>query len=79
MIQSKTLAEALAKEGESFIKGLNQALLESKTICSPEEYEKFKRAVGIVVGNLEIELMWPLYKLHPELEPESLKGWENGP
>ena len=79
MIQSKSLAETLAQEGESFIVGLNRALIDAQAICTPEEYARFKHAIGIVIGTLEIKLMWPLYKLHPELEPENLRNWQNEP
>lgn len=41
-----------------------------------EEFERLKRAVGEVVGTLEVDFLWQLYKQHPSLEPENLKGWE---
>lgn len=79
MIRSKSLAETLAQEGESFIIGLSRALIEAKAVCAPEEYERFKHAIGMVIGTLEVKLMWPLYKLHPELEPGNLRNWRNEP
>jgi hypothetical protein len=27
---------------------------------------------------MEVDLLWPLYKLHPELEPENLRGVPGG-
>jgi hypothetical protein len=77
MIPPKPLATSVANAGETFVVALSRALRQAQTECSSEDYERFKRAVGAVIGTLEIELMWPLYKSHPELEPENLRGWKD--
>ena len=76
MIILKEIATAVSSSGEQFIASLNEALHATRESSSPQEYEQFKRAVGLVIGTLEIEMLWPLYKLHPDLEPESLRGDE---
>jgi hypothetical protein len=57
---------------------LSAAFEDARTSQAPAEFEKLKDAVGRVVGSVEVDLLWPLYKQHPELEPENLKGWEAG-
>lgn len=61
---------------EAFLRELSLALDVVRTTGSAEEFERLKRAVGEVVGTLEVDLLWSLYKQHPSLEPENLKGWE---
>jgi hypothetical protein len=77
MISTNNLASKVSAAGEQFIVSLNVALNTAKDSCSPEEFERFKKAIGTIIGTLEIELLWPLYKQHPDLEPESLKGCKN--
>ena len=73
MIESTELATSLSASGEHFIGELSSVLNTAKTTCNAEEWERIKRAIGIVIGTLEVEVLWPLYKKHPDLEPESLK------
>jgi hypothetical protein len=73
MIASKDIAVSVSTAGEQFIASLSEALSAVRESCTPEEYERFKRAVGLVVGTMEVEMLWPLYKQHPDLEPEGLR------
>lgn len=62
----------MSAAGERFVEALNRALLEIRATSSPDEYERFRRAVGLVVGRMEVELLGPIYEDHPELAPEGL-------
>lgn len=77
MITSAKLATEVSTAGERFVKALSKCLIEARSSCSPEEYEQFKNAVGSVIGTLEIDMLWPLYRKHPKLEPENLRNWKN--
>jgi hypothetical protein len=74
MITSKETAARVSEAGERFVEALNRALLEVRASSSPPDYERFRRAVGLIVGEMEVELLRPLYKQHPELEPESMRS-----
>jgi hypothetical protein len=78
MIQDPDRARAVATAAEAFLQELSHTLEAVRMSAPQPEFEKLKHAVGQVVGTLEIDLLWPLYKEHPELEPENLKGWETG-
>jgi hypothetical protein len=78
MISDPTSAAVISQAAEQFLGELSHAFELARTSLSPEEFERLKQAVGTVVGTLEIELLWPLYKLHPRLEPEHLHDWEFG-
>ena len=73
MITSKEAATRVAEGGERFVEALNRALLEVQASATPAEYERFRRAVGLVVGRMETELLGPLYEKHPELAPKSMR------
>ena len=77
MITSTQLATEVSAAGERFVEALSKCLMEAQSSCSPEEYEQFKKAVGSVIGTLEMDMLWPLYRKHPELEPENLRDWKN--
>jgi hypothetical protein len=73
MITNSTSALAVSKAAEQFIQELSRSLELSRATDSPTDFERLKQAVGSVVGTLEVDLLWPLYKQHPDLEPENLK------
>jgi hypothetical protein len=76
MISDSTSAQAVSKAAEQFLEELSRALELARATVPAEEIERLKVAVGRVVGTLEVELLWPLYKLHPTLEPENLRARE---
>ena len=76
MISDRHRAVAVAEAAEEFIKELSLALKAVQANGSAEELERLRKSIGEVVGVLETELLWPLYKRHPDLEPENLKNWE---
>jgi hypothetical protein len=76
MISDRHRAVAVAEAAEEFIKELSLALKAAQANGSAEELERLRKSIGEVLGILETELLWPLYKQHPDLEPENLKNWE---
>ena len=78
MIPDRQRAVAVSKAAEEFIKQLSLALQTVQVNGSSEDFERLRKAIGEVVGTLEADLLWPLYKQYPDLEPENLKGWERG-
>jgi len=78
MIPDRQHAIAVSKAAEEFIKQLSLSLKAVQASGSKEDFERLRKAIGQVVGTLEADLLWPLYKQHPDLEPENLKGWEHG-
>jgi hypothetical protein len=74
MIPDRQRAVAVSNAAEEFIKQLSLALKAVQSNGSSEEFERLRKAIGQVVGTLETDLLWPLYKQYPDLEPENLKG-----
>ena len=42
--------------------------------CTAEEAMKFRRAAGKIMGHIFVDILDPVYREHPELEPEELKS-----
>jgi hypothetical protein len=76
MISDRQRAVAVSNAAEEFIKQLSRALDTAKANDSSADFERLRKAIGQVIGTLETDLLWPLYRQYPDLEPEILKGWE---
>lgn len=73
MIPDRESAIGVSTAAEEFIKQLSIALEAVRANGSNAEFERLRTAIAQVVGTLETDLLWPLYKQHPDLEPENLK------
>lgn len=56
----------------------NTRLIESiqrvKAGCPEAEFLAYRRAAGYVLGYLYLDVVRPLHKRHPDLEPEELRS-----
>ncbi len=68
--------DAIAKEVSNLMleysAKLNQSVALVQNHCTEEEFEKYRTAIGIVMGYMFTEIMRPLYDEHPALTPPSL-------
>lgn len=48
---------------------LSDSCLRIKERCSPEEYQAYMKAIAKLTGDINFDVMEPLYKEHPELKP----------
>jgi len=53
---------------------LNSQLLRIKGECSDDEFQRYRRGFGYIMGYMLTEVMNPIYAEHPELKPEQLGG-----
>lgn len=44
-----------------------------KTMCSSDEFSSYKLAAGKVLGEILLEVMNPIYEMHPDITPDELK------
>jgi hypothetical protein len=52
---------------------LNQSVAVVQNLCDRTEFERYRSAVGDVMGVMLLDIMNPLYAMHPELKPPELK------
>ena len=79
MIKDKQVARTAIVMAEAFIAGIHGLLQDAQERCSPAEYEALKRGVGISMGTVDMRLLEPLYRAHPDLIPEGYQFTSESP
>jgi hypothetical protein len=64
----KNAAIEIQRHALAAIKSLSEALSACDNQCSPEEFDKIKRGVGLSIGRIETELLGVIYSAYPELD-----------
>ncbi len=41
--------------------------------CNEEEFHRYRKVIGKIMGEMSVEIMMPLYREYPDLEPEEFK------
>ncbi|GFE87698.1 hypothetical protein [Steroidobacter agaridevorans] len=68
------LAKELLALCEDFQGRLFQLMKKSETVEPADEHERFKRAIGNVVAEVGESFLRPVYRRHPDLVPDALRG-----
>jgi hypothetical protein len=71
-VAEKVLALMLEYSGK-----LDASVQLVKDTCTEQEFRHYRRAIGKIMGEMGVEIMWPIFKEHPELEPEEFKPKNN--
>ena len=71
-MQKEVAAEILAFMLEYSGK-LDQSVQRVKDTCSEQQFVDYRKAVGTIMGEMYMGIMWPIFSEHPELEPEEMK------
>jgi hypothetical protein len=56
---------------DAVIGSMNDFLYELRESCKEEEYIEYRRGIGGIMAEIYIRIREPIYKLHPDLDPES--------
>lgn len=65
--------QALAALYDASLK-MNTTLMLIKEECSEEEFRRYRRGTGRAMGYLYTEVILPILKEHPDLEPEETRN-----
>jgi hypothetical protein len=52
---------------------LDASVLEVQAVCSAEELTAYRRAVAVVMGRQLTDIINPIVRAHPELQPPELR------
>ena len=74
LFSDASLAKDLLSLVGDFERNLLDLMRKSEVTEPPEEHQKFKRAVGHAIVDLGEHLLSPVYRRHPELVPEAMRG-----
>jgi hypothetical protein len=70
----KELATELLELTRCYCDNLNRSTQKFKDECSAEDFEWYRDGVGRMMAYSYEHIMGPLFKQHPDLEPEEWKG-----
>jgi len=74
MLKNNRVAKKVLAELENASGLLNRSLFVAQDgNCDADSYARYKKLVGFAMGYLYTDLIRPIHKEHPELEPEELK------
>ena len=52
---------------------LNESVRRVMDTCPEEEFKTYRRVIGRIMGDIYLDVMQPIHRQYPELEPEELK------
>ena len=73
MIQNKEAAKHIIDVLQKCAAELNESVKYVQETCSEDEFKAYRRAAGHIMGEIYDQGFEPLFKEHPELEPEGFK------
>ena len=73
MIRDKEIARQVIAALDEASSVINESIRLVQNRCSNEEFAAYRKAAGFVMGYLYTDVLTPLYKQHPSLDPPELK------
>lgn len=73
MIHDKELAKQINDLMERCSKEVDESIRLVQQKCTSEEFKAYRRGAGMVMGYIYTDVLAPLWKEHPELEPAGMK------
>ena len=67
-------ATAMAEHLERVQTDLNTAVMLAESKADPEDFESIKKSLGMLIGKVDMELLWPIFKAYPELDVLGITG-----
>lgn len=73
MVNDKDTAILISDLMLRFGKELDESVAVVQSRCDEDEFKVYREAVGLIMGEMLIKIMNPLYEKHPEIKPKGLK------
>ncbi|EDG7101237.1 hypothetical protein B8Y94_07065 [Salmonella enterica] len=73
MVNDKDTAILISNLMLRFGKELDESVAVVQSRCDEDEFNVYREAVGLIMGEMLIKIMNPLYEKHPEIKPKGLK------
>jgi hypothetical protein len=62
-------ATAMNEHMADVIAQITRAVILARSKADPDEYPDIKKALGLLIGSIEMDILWPIYRKFPELDP----------
>lgn len=69
----KNVAAGIVALMRDYSDKLNVSIQTVKDTCTKQEFLDYRKAAARIMGEMHIEILRPIFKEHPELEPEEWK------
>lgn len=73
MIENKEVATKISELMLNIGKELNESVFLVQEQCSESEFFNYRKQVGIIMGNILMDVLNPLYEKHTDLRPRDLE------
>jgi hypothetical protein len=73
MIKDREVAKGVSELMLEIGSLLNRSVTTVQEHCSESETNQYRKIVGVIMGEMLLEVMNPIYRDHPDLKPPSLK------
>ena len=73
----KEFAKNIVEMASDYETRLNKILFLVRDQCADDEFKRYRRAVGHVMGDMLYDVSRHIFHEHPDLEPEWLKSVED--
>lgn len=73
MIKNEDIAKEVIEVLDDCSSRINETIRLVQGKCCDEEFQAYRRAAGFVMGYIYTDVVAPLYKEHPNLEPPELR------
>ena len=73
MISNKETAKQVEQTMRQCSAALNESIRLVNETCSEEEFKAYRRVIAEIMADIFLEVMQPIHRRFPELEPEELR------
>lgn len=77
MLSNKDTAAQVERMMRECSETLNESIRRVRDTCSDEEFEVFRHIVARIMGSIYMEVMQPIHRQYPDLEPEEMRRSES--
>ena len=74
MISNQETARAVEQAMQQCSSILNESVRLVMETCPDEEFKAYRKTIAQVMGDIYLEVMQPIHRRYPDLEPKELKG-----
>jgi hypothetical protein len=73
MLSNKEAAQQVEKAARLCLATCNGSIRRVMETCPDGEFQGFRRTVGLIMGSLCVDVLMPINRSYPELQPEEFK------
>ena len=70
MLSNKDTAGEVEKMMRQCSETLNESIRRVMEMCTDEEFKVYRRVIGEIMGAIYLDVMQPIHRRYPDLEPE---------